>query len=109
MTIQHSLERLFKRDSAKAREALHLAKLVAPADISVLILGANGTGKESIARTIHFNSPRKDEPFVAVNCGAIPPELIASMFFRPCQRRFHRSGFRQKRIFRCRERRHSVP
>ncbi len=52
-----------------------------PADISVLILGANGTGKESIARTIHFNSPRKDEPFVAVNCGAIPPELTASMFF----------------------------
>lgn len=81
MTIQHSLERLFKRNSEKAREALHLAELVAPADISVLILGANGTGKESIARTIHFNSPRKDEPFVAVNCGAIPPELIASMFF----------------------------
>ena len=81
VTIQHSLERLFKRDSAKAREALHLAELVAPADISVLILGANGTGKESIARTIHFNSPRKDEPFVAVNCGAIPPELTASMFF----------------------------
>ena len=80
-TIQHSLERLFRRDSAKAREALHLAELVAPADISVLILGANGTGKESIARTIHFNSPRKDEPFVAVNCGAIPPELTASMFF----------------------------
>lgn len=60
---------------------MHLAELVAPADISVLILGANGTGKESIARTIHFNSSRRDEPFVAVNCGAIPPELIASMFF----------------------------
>ena len=58
-----------------------MAELVAPADISVLIIGANGTGKESIARTIHFNSHRKNEPFVAVNCGAIPPELTASMFF----------------------------
>ena len=58
VTIQHSLERLFKRDSAKAREALHLAELVAPADISVLILGANGTGKESIARTIHVRPAR---------------------------------------------------
>lgn len=46
-----------------------------------MILGANGTGKESIARTIHFNSNRKDKPFVAVNCGAIPRELAASMFF----------------------------
>lgn len=81
VTIQHSLERLFMRNSPKAREAMHLAGLVAPADISVLILGANGTGKESVARTIHFNSLRKDEPFVAVNCGAIPPELTASMFF----------------------------
>lgn len=81
VTIQYSLERLFKRNSPKAREAMHLAELVAPADISVLILGANGTGKESVARTIHFNSPRRDEPFVAVNCGAIPPELTASMFF----------------------------
>ncbi len=59
VTIQHSLERLFKRNSRKAQEAMHLAELVAPADISVLILGANGTGKESVARTIHFNSPGK--------------------------------------------------
>lgn len=81
VTIQHTIERMFVRTSPKAREAIHLAELVAPADISVLILGANGTGKESVARTIHFNSHRRNEPFVAVNCGAIPPELIASMFF----------------------------
>lgn len=81
VTIQHSVEQLFNRNSLKAKEAIQLAELVAPADISVLILGANGSGKESIARTIHFNSPRKDAPFVAVNCGAIPPELISSMFF----------------------------
>lgn len=80
-TIQHSAEDMFRRTSPKAREAVRLAELVAPTDISALIFGANGTGKESIARGIHFNSHRKDGPFVAVNCGAIPPELIASMFF----------------------------
>ena len=72
---------LFNRISPKAKEAMNMAELVAPSDISVLILGANGTGKESIARSIHFHSTRKDMPFVAVNCGAIPRELAASMFF----------------------------
>ena len=66
-TIRNEDKVLFKRISPKAREAEHLAQLVAPSDISVLILGANGTGKESIARSIHFHSTRKDKPFVAVN------------------------------------------
>ena len=80
-TIRNEDKVMFKRISTKAREAEHLAELVAPSDISVLILGANGTGKESIARRIHFHSARKDKPFVAVNCGAIPRELAASEFF----------------------------
>lgn len=46
-----------------------------------MILGANGTGKESIAQTIHNNSERWNMPFVAVNCGALPRELAASLFF----------------------------
>ena len=46
-----------------------------------MILGANGTGKESIAQTIHSNSERWNTPFVAVNCGALPRELAASLFF----------------------------
>ena len=79
--VRREDKELFKRISPKAREAEHLAEIVAPSDISVLILGANGTGKESIARSIHFHSPRKDMPFVEVNCGAIPRELTASMFF----------------------------
>ena len=80
-TVRSKEKELFKRISPKAKEAEHLAELVAPSDISVLILGANGTGKESVARSIHFHSNRKDKPFVAVNCGAIPHELAASTFF----------------------------
>ena len=80
-TVRSKEKELFKRISPKAKEAMNMAELVAPSDISVLILGANGTGKESIARTIHFHSARKDKPFVAVNCGAIPHELVASTFF----------------------------
>lgn len=80
-TVRREDKELFKRISPKAKEAEHLAELVAPSDISVLILGTNGTGKESIARSIHFHSHRKDMPFVAVNCGAIPHELAAPMFF----------------------------
>ena len=80
-TVRSKEKELFNRISPKAKEAMNMAELVAPSDISVLILGANGTGKESIARTIHFHSNRKDKPFVAVNCGAIPHELAASTFF----------------------------
>ncbi|WP_340199683.1 sigma-54-dependent transcriptional regulator [Ascidiimonas sp. W6] len=56
-------------------------KLVAPTGMSVLITGESGTGKEVVARTIHENSGRKNNPFVAVDCGAIPKEIAASEFF----------------------------
>ena len=72
---------LFKRISPAARRTEELAKRVATSDMNVLILGANGTGKESVAQTIHRESCRKDKPFVAVNCGAVPRELASSYFF----------------------------
>lgn len=55
--------------------------LVAPTPMSVLILGASGTGKEYVARRIHAKSPRHDKPFFALDCGAIPREVAASEFF----------------------------
>ncbi len=67
--------------SKPARQLYHYASLVAPTNMSVLICGASGTGKEYIAHRIHRLSPRANKPFVAIDCGAIPKELAASEFF----------------------------
>ena len=80
-TVQRESKVLFQRHSVQARHVERLALLVAPSDMSVLILGANGTGKESVARNIHNLSERRDMPFVAVNCGVLPKELAPSLFF----------------------------
>ncbi|MDI6748538.1 MAG: sigma-54 factor interaction domain-containing protein, partial [Rhodocyclaceae bacterium] len=57
------------------------ARRIAPRSIPVLIEGESGTGKELFARAIHAASPRKGKPFVAINCGAIPSELVESELF----------------------------
>lgn len=67
--------------SPKMEEVLNLAGRVAASKASVLIRGESGTGKEVIARTIHFASPRKDQPFVAFNAAALSPTLIESELF----------------------------
>lgn len=72
---------MLRRTSPKAKEVERLALLAAPSDISVMITGANGTGKESVAQNIHRNSDRHDRPFIAINCGGIPKDLAASYFF----------------------------
>ncbi len=99
VTIQHSLERLFKRDSAKAREALHLAELVAPADISVLILGAE-RNRQGVHSPYHsFQQPKKRRAVCRGELRCHPTGTYSLHVLRSCQRRFHGCGFRQKRIF----------
>lgn len=80
-TVHACLTNHFQRDSPQARYVEKAATLVAPSDLSVVILGANGTGKEAVAHRIHLLSTRSAMPFVAVNCGAIPQGLAESYFF----------------------------
>ncbi len=67
--------------SKKMQEIFHLIEMVAPSTASVLITGASGTGKELVARTVHDLSPRRNKPFVPINCAAIPETLIESEIF----------------------------
>ena len=68
-------------ESDAARQLYNYVKLVAPTNMSVLINGASGTGKEYVAHRIHQLSKRAGRPFIAIDCGAIPKELAASEFF----------------------------
>ena len=74
-------QRGFFSTSPVLEKILAQARHVARVDSSVLILGESGTGKEVLARYLHEHSPRRDKPFIAVNCAAIPPDLLESEFF----------------------------
>ncbi len=63
------------------RQVMERAEMVAASDVPVLILGETGTGKEVVSRAIHARSKRAEGPFIRVNCGAIPPELVDSQLF----------------------------
>jgi two-component system response regulator PilR (NtrC family) len=67
--------------SSKMLALYDLLEKVAPTKTNILITGESGTGKELVAKAIHYNSPRKDKPFVTLNCGAIPEPLIESELF----------------------------
>jgi two-component system, NtrC family, response regulator len=67
--------------SASMQRIYQLIEKVAPSRATVLITGESGTGKELIARSIHFNSPRRELPFISVNCGALPETLLESELF----------------------------
>ncbi|WP_277638441.1 sigma-54-dependent transcriptional regulator [Bacteroides graminisolvens] len=80
-TQHEDKEVIFERPSQEIREVKRRAGLVAQTNMSVLIQGENGTGKEYIAGFIHKESQRTNKPFVAVDCGSISKELAASEFF----------------------------
>ena len=84
-TPQHHLNtstpRYIEGNSDASRQLYSYVSLVAPTPMSVLILGASGTGKEYVARRIHEQSQRAGKPFVALDCGAIPRDVAASEFF----------------------------
>jgi two-component system response regulator HydG len=67
--------------SAASKKLAEYIQLVSPTNMSVLIIGESGTGKEVVAKSIHAKSSRRDNNFIAVDCGAIPKELAASEFF----------------------------
>src|SRR5438132_7509582 len=67
--------------SPRMRRVFSVLEKVAPTPLSVLILGETGTGKEVVARAIHDASPRREKPFVVVDCGSIPAGLAESLLF----------------------------
>ncbi len=68
-------------EDAETRRVFQLAKKVAQTDSSVMIMGESGTGKEVLARFIHRNSPRAKQPFIAINCAAIPENMLEATLF----------------------------
>jgi transcriptional regulator with GAF, ATPase, and Fis domain len=83
--LQHELMRrsgdLIIGDSTGLKQVVNLYNQVAVLDSPVLLLGETGTGKDVIANAIHYSSPRKEGPFITVNCGAIPESLVDSELF----------------------------
>ncbi len=75
-------------NSAELRELRSLIRRIAPTEVPVMITGPSGTGKELVARALHFNGKRRARPFVPVHCGAIPPELFESELFGHCKGSF---------------------
>jgi two-component system response regulator GlrR len=71
--------------SAIFRQTMDLVRRVARTEATVLIAGETGTGKELVARSIHYGGPRRDRPFIPVNCGALPDSLLENELFGHCR------------------------
>jgi len=78
---QFGFERIIHSADSPLKDAISLARRAARYDVSVLVTGASGTGKELLSRAIHHESGRADQPFIVENCGALPDELLESELF----------------------------
>ena len=95
--------------SAQMNEILDVVRRVASTPSSVLIFGQSGTGKELVAKALHYLGDRASQPFVVVNCAAIPDTLLESRALRPREGRLHRRGRRQAGPLRAGRRRDALP
>jgi len=101
--LRSELLRAFSRDnivlrSPKMERVLERVRNVAPTPSTVLILGESGVGKELVARAIHEASPRRDKPFISINCGAFPETLLESELFGYCKGAFTGADSNKKGI-----------
>ena len=83
--------------SRRMQEVISTAEVVAKSKSTVLITGETGTGKEMVARAIHYHSAQREMPLIKVNCAAIPETLLESRAVRPRARRVHRRDDRTRR------------
>ncbi len=85
--------------SRKMKSVFEMIKNVSETNVNVLVEGQSGTGKELVSRAIHNNSPRKDNPFIAINCSAIPENLLESELFGHTKGAFTGATENQKGVF----------
>ena len=97
--LGHNRMPIFARDGSAFQKIMHRIKLVATTDMSVMIFGENGTGKEHIAHLLHNKSKRAGKPFVAVDCGSLSRELAPSAFFGHVKGAFTSADSTQKGYF----------
>jgi two-component system response regulator FlrC len=98
----HQLSTMIAADPASI-QLMGVADRVAQADVTVLINGPTGTGKEVLARFVHSRSPRADKPFVAINCAAIPENMLEAMMFGHEKGAFTGASVANKGLFRAAE------
>jgi Nif-specific regulatory protein len=85
--------------SKAMRKVFEVLDRVIPTDLNVYIYGETGTGKELVAKAIHYNGPRKEKPFISVNCGAIPESLLESELFGYVEGAFTGADKNKKGLF----------
>jgi two-component system nitrogen regulation response regulator NtrX len=96
-SLQENIELI--GNSEKIKELKSKILKAAPSEASVLIIGENGTGKELVAKSLHYQSLRSEEPFVAINCAAVPEDLIESELFGHEKGSFTGANYRKKGKF----------